>query len=166
MDVRERLRRRPRQVNVVGEKKLTVPGSEIVLPSPSRRYFSLDLADEEQNSTQVWVDADEWAAASGCELPGIAWEEVPLGYLSRWLCYHQPDWWVANQRWVIQQVAIPAGSLPGSLMRIPARPCSLLCCDWPENQDQALLISRPWLEHLPLPYAICWARPVCHWRKW
>ncbi|MCW2478382.1 FliM/FliN family flagellar motor switch protein [Candidatus Symbiopectobacterium sp. NZEC135] len=149
MDVRERLRRRLRQVNVAGETALAFPGSEIVLPSPSRRYLSLDLADEEQNEARAWVDADEWAAASGCELPGIAWEQVPLGYLSRWLCHHQPDWSVANKRWVIQQVAIPEDSLPGSLIRIPARPCSLLCCDWPKNQDQALLISRPWLEHLP-----------------
>lgn len=149
MNVRERLRRRPRQVNVTWETALPIPGSEIALPSPSRRYLSLELADEEQNGVQAWVDADEWAAASGCELPGIAWEQVPLGYLSRWLCHHQPDWWVANKRWIIQQASIPANSLPVSLTRIPASPCSLLCCDWPEIQDQALLIYRPWLEHLP-----------------
>ncbi|MCW2487413.1 FliM/FliN family flagellar motor switch protein [Candidatus Symbiopectobacterium sp. NZEC127] len=149
MNVRERLRRRPQQVNVAWEAALPVPGSEIAQPSPSRRYLSLDLTDEEQNCAQAWVDADEWAAASGCELPGIAWEQVPLGYLSRWLCHHQPDWWVANKRWEIQQASIPARSLPVSLTLIPARPCSLLCCDWPENQEQALLISRPWLEHLP-----------------
>ncbi|WP_196906002.1 hypothetical protein [Candidatus Symbiopectobacterium sp. 'North America'] len=137
------MRRSPRLVNVTGETALPVPGREIALPSPSRRYLSLDLKDEEQNCAQAWVDADEWAAASGCELPGIAWEQVPLGYLSRWLCHHQPDWWVANKRWVIQQVAIPAKSLPDSLARVPASPCSLLCCDWPENQDQTLLISRP-----------------------
>lgn len=149
MNVRERLRQRPRQSHAAGEITLTVPGSEMALPSPSRRYLSLDLEDEEQNFAQAWVDADEWAAASGCELPGIAWELVPLGYLSRWLCHHQPDWWVANKRWVIQHVAIPASPLPVSVTRVPARPCSLLCCDWPEDQDQTLLISRPWLEHLP-----------------
>ncbi|MFT8211970.1 MAG: FliM/FliN family flagellar motor switch protein [Symbiopectobacterium sp.] len=154
MNLRDRLRRRARQVTVARGNAIHVPGSEIALPSSSRRYLSLDLTDEEQNYAQAWVDADDWAASSGCELPGIAWGQVPLGYLSRWLCHHQSEWWVADKRWAIQQVSISESLLPISLTRLPAKPCSLLCCTWSEDQDEALRISRPWLEKPP--FTLCY----------
>lgn len=154
MNLRDRLRQRSRQVSAVQENIMHVPGSEIALPSTSRRYLSLDLIDEEQNCAHAWVDADEWAATSGSELPGIAWEQVPLDYLSRWLCHHQSEWWVADKRWIIQHASIPSASLPASVTRLPGKPCSLLCCVWPENQDETLLISRPWLEKLP--FTLCY----------
>lgn len=149
MDLRDRIPRRLRQVSVTRESIVQIPGCQVVQPDNSKRYLCLNFIDEEQNCAQAWVDANEWAEVSRCELSGIPWEQVPLSYLSRWLCHHQPEWWVADKRWSIQQAAIPVTPLPASLTRLPAKPCSLLCCTWPENQDEALLKTRPWLEKLP-----------------
>ncbi len=149
MNLRDRLPRRLRQVSATRESIVQIPDCQVAQPDNSKRYLHLDLIDEERNCAQAWVDADEWAAKSSCELPGIPWEQVPLGYLSRWLCHRQTEWWIANKRWSIQQASIPTASLPASLTRLPAKPCPLLCRTWPENQDEALLKSRPWLEKLP-----------------
>lgn len=149
MNLRQRLRQVSRWEAALRQQLAHVPGGEIAHTSAATRYLQLELTDDAQQRAQGWMDVDAWAAALAPELPGIAWEQVPLSYLAHWLRGRQPYCRVAGKMWSIRRIDIPAAPPPASLIRLPAQPAPLLCSRWPERETATSMDVPLWLDEIP-----------------
>ncbi|MCX8958712.1 FliM/FliN family flagellar motor switch protein [Erwinia psidii] len=112
------------------------PGSKIAAMREDCRYLCLSLNNAAQDEAEAYLDLDRWLCEMAVHLPGIAWQQVPSGYLLRWLNNMQLSFLVENTLWNVQAMTMFNQELPGEMLLIPAKPCPLLCFQWPVTQNR------------------------------
>ena len=125
------------------------PGRVIIETKADIRYLQFQLTDEHNRQASAFLDIDNWLQNMDSHLPGIPWQQVPLGYLVSWLNTLHLSFIVEGVLWAVEYTLIPVQPFPNRLIALPADPCSILCTDWPGavNEAQEKVIS---LDSLPL----------------
>ncbi|QUG74589.1 type III secretion system protein [Erwinia sp. E602] len=112
-------------------------GSEIINLQADRRYLSMSLTNERQDEVQAYLDVDRWLCEGDAHLPELAWQQVPLTYLSQWLGTMQLSFTVNDTVWTVQRLYQQQQALPERMLLLPAKPCPLLVTDWPAAQESS-----------------------------
>ncbi|EAP2626786.1 type III secretion system protein, partial [Salmonella enterica subsp. enterica serovar Bredeney] len=108
----------------------SLPGSEVVAVTDNVRYVSLLISDRQNNVACVLLDIDEFLIEKKMYLPEIPWLQVPLNYIVQWLKNIGLQFVINETTWNTQQVTIPK-NIPKKMLRLPSKPVSLLCAEWP-----------------------------------
>lgn len=149
MSLRDHLRPVSRRESNLLQHLTHLSEGEIVAIDPTRRYLQLELTDNTRQCAQGWIDVDVWVSAMAAELPGIAWEQVPLRYLARWLLGRQLRCQVAGRLWTVRHMDVPEAPLPQALICLPTPSGPLLCQSWPEGATTASMYTRAWQDEVP-----------------
>ncbi|MBS0846924.1 FliM/FliN family flagellar motor switch protein [Citrobacter sp. JGM124] len=131
------------------------PGRVIIETQTDIRYLQLKMIDEYNRQVTAFFDIDSWLHSMDSHLPGIPWQQVPLGYLASWLNTLQLSFLVEGILWTVEHVSMLQQPIPSTLVSLIADPCTILCADWPgeSNDSYGNRIPLFWLP-LTLNYVL------------
>lgn len=131
MNLRSQLRLRHSKQIILEQAQHGYTGRKIVEMLHGVRYLQLHLVDESDQSATAFFDVDLWLNKMDKHLPGIPWQQVPRGYLARWLNTLGLSFFIEDKIWNVEEISLPEQQLPRKLLSLVAEPCAIYCNDWP-----------------------------------